>query len=1135
MGHNIAVRVAGNLLGKGRALGLRAKMVLGFGVLSAGILALLQLAHQYGIPFTAFEGEYQQHERLALQHLNFVADVKLQQLERWIAHRRDDVRALSDSSFVKAALAELSVALAREPGPTPAAARPQGEWSRLPVHGRLMAELFLAKQRHEPYSSIAIADARSGLILVSTTSEQIGASVAGQACFSDALHNAGLLVGATATDTANGRPMLQLARAVCEANVALGVAIFTIDPEQAIAPILKTGDELGKTGEAMLLDPDGRAATPPKFAAGSHALHHLFQGHDAVPIAEPVREGYGGTMARNDYRGTPCLETLRPLRVTPETCWRLMVKQDEAEIFAPLKESERFTLLLGLLGLGSILGLTVFAANRLAKPLRNLSRTSEEVRAGDLSARAEVPADNDEIGILAGTFNAMVERIQRSHEGLETEVRTRTAELQKANGALKTEVITRRKAERALQHERDNFRRLLGSMEDGVYVVNQGYDIEYVNPTIEREFGPVKGRRCFEYLHGRTEPCPWCKNGEIWQGRSVHWEWHSERTAKTYDLLDTPLIKEDGSLSKVEIFRDITERKQAQEALRRAKNELELKVRERTAELQSSNCALKAEIGERSRAQRNLARANQALTTLSGCNEILVRAATEAELLKRIVETIVQGRGYCCAWVGLLEHDREKNVRVAAHEGIASGCLPSVNFTWANSKAGQTPAGEAIRTARPVITRAAPGDSLQPCASKKAVDSGSVSSMALPLITAGQSLGVLMIFSGEPDAFQGDEICLLTELADDLAYGLQALRTRAQYSRAAMEIQKWMQVFQEAGWGVAVGSADGTTLEMVNPAYARMHGYTVEELTGRPIMDAYAPESREELQERIRIAHQRGCAMFEARHLRKDGSTFPVLVDISTVRDASGNIVHRVVYTEDITELKSLEARIVEVSEREQQRIGRDLHDGLCQQLTGVSYLTNVTREVIAEAMPEQAPVLDRIGQLLRDALNQAHGLAHGLHPVSPEPEALMAALRQLAEYFHQVYGITVRFECAPPVLVADNSAALHLYRIAQEAMNNAVKHGRASCILVKLISDGQSITLSVEDNGTGLRKPAGDSAHLAGSHKSGLGLETMRFRARSLGGTFKVRQGAQGGASVICTVPTQSAAKSLEVECPQN
>ncbi len=136
--------------------------------------------------------------------------------------------------------------------------------------------------------------------------------------------------------------------------------------------------------------------------------------------------------------------------------------------------------------------------------------------------------------------------------------------------------ITERKlAEEKINRERQNLRNILESMDDGVYIVNQDYDIQFINHIIEREFGAINGRKCYTYFHDRDDVCPWCKNPEVLAGKSVHWEWTSKR-GRTYDLFDTPLRNEDGSLSKLEFFHDITDRKQLADELRRAKEEAEV-------------------------------------------------------------------------------------------------------------------------------------------------------------------------------------------------------------------------------------------------------------------------------------------------------------------------------------------------------------------------------------------------------------------------------------------------------------------------------------------------------------------------------------------------------------------------------
>ena len=130
------------------------------------------------------------------------------------------------------------------------------------------------------------------------------------------------------------------------------------------------------------------------------------------------------------------------------------------------------------------------------------------------------------------------------------------------------DITQQKRSEESLRVERDNLHNIFESIEDGIFIVNQQYDIQYVNPVLVKDFGPYEGRNCYEYFHDRDEVCPWCKNQDVWSGKTVHWEWSSFKNDRTYDLMDTPLTLSDGSIGKLEIFRDITERKQSERELR---------------------------------------------------------------------------------------------------------------------------------------------------------------------------------------------------------------------------------------------------------------------------------------------------------------------------------------------------------------------------------------------------------------------------------------------------------------------------------------------------------------------------------------------------------------------------------------
>ncbi|MBU6401624.1 MAG: GAF domain-containing protein, partial [Verrucomicrobia bacterium] len=193
---------------------------------------------------------------------------------------------------------------------------------------------------------------------------------------------------------------------------------------------------------------------------------------------------------------------------------------------------------------------------------------------------------------------------------------------------------------------------------------------------------------------------------------------------------------------------------------------------------------------ERKRAEQQLRRLNRALTTLSRGNEVLVHAQAELELIAKVCQTIVEAGGYRLAWVGYAEPDEPKTVRPVAHYGFEEGYLETLHITWADVKRGRGPTGTAIRAGQPVICRNILTDPSFVPWRDEATKRGYASSIVLPLLTAGQTLGALSIYAVEPDAFDGEEAKLLLELADDLAYGITALRTRAERERAEAEIRR---------------------------------------------------------------------------------------------------------------------------------------------------------------------------------------------------------------------------------------------------------------------------------------------------------------------------------------------------------
>lgn len=211
-------------------------------------------------------------------------------------------------------------------------------------------------------------------------------------------------------------------------------------------------------------------------------------------------------------------------------------------------------------------------------------------------------------------------------------------------------------------------------------------------------------------------------------------------------------------------------------------------------------------------------------------------------------------------------------------------------------------------------------------------------------------------------------------------------------------------------------------------------------------------------------------------------------------------------------ERKRLEAEILEISEREQRRIGQDLHDGLTQHLRGIVYLHHVLHERLVRKSALEAADSAHIAQLLDQAADQARSLARGLFPVELAATGLMHALRALAATVEGIYQVSCRFVCPKSVLIHDNPTATHLYRIAQESLQNAVRHGKATRVVIALSAKDGAVTLCVKDNGQGFPQVLPETR--------GMGLEIMKYRAHTIGGQLSLKPDARTGTVLTCVLP---------------
>ena len=300
-----------------------------------------------------------------------------------------------------------------------------------------------------------------------------------------------------------------------------------------------------------------------------------------------------------------------------------------------------------------------------------------------------------------------------------------------------------------------------------------------------------------------------------------------------------------------------------------------------------------------------------------------------------------------------------------------------------------------------------------------------------------------------------------------------------------------------------------------------MLGYKERELVGKTIFEITHPG---DLAESKRLFHgivrKAEPYQLEKRYRRKDGSSLWVSVSASPLRDVEGKTQSAVSVVLDIGDQKKaqailedrargLEGEILAISDREQRRLGQELHDSLCQHLTAIAFMARSVALRLKKHRVIEVEHIDKIAELINDGVTEARTIARGLHPVEMEPPGLVTALAALVKQRH--WPVPCRLEADEEISVPDSTAALHLYRIAREAVINANKHARAREIIVRMRRSDKGIELSVIDDGIGIPAnfPAG----------SGMGFHIMEYRARSIGAQLEIKQVKPHGTRLTCYV----------------
>jgi len=435
---------------------------------------------------------------------------------------------------------------------------------------------------------------------------------------------------------------------------------------------------------------------------------------------------------------------------------------------------------------------------------------------------------------------------------------------------------------------------------------------------------------------------------------------------------------------------------------------------------------------------------------------------------------------------------------------------------------------------------------------KSAIRSEGIRAAAfIPLVSSRKLIGKFMTYYDAPHVFTDDELKLATTIATQLAQAIEhkhdeeALRESEARLRATVE---------QATAGVARWDTNGRIV-FANRTLCKMLGYPESELIGKSVADV---THRDDVKKNMRLFERmmRDGKPFkiEKRYVRKNGSFLWADVSASAVREPNGEAQSTVAVIVDITarkkveevlqrsnealeqlvdqrtkalrvinaELKDeierrkgLEGEILEISDREQQRLAQELHDGICQHLTAVAFMARSVALRLKNHRVIEVKDIEKIAELVNNAASDTRNLSRALHRFDVDAAGLVEALEDLVD--RQMWRTPCRLEVKPSFHLNDDTVAVNMYRIAREAVINANKHAQARQIVVKLERLRQrQIVLSVTDDGIGVSK--------ARNGARGLGFHIMNYRAGLMGGQLKVKSPKKGGTRVACYLPNKAA-----------
>jgi PAS domain S-box-containing protein len=756
------------------------------------------------------------------------------------------------------------------------------------------------------------------------------------------------------------------------------------------------------------------------------------------------------------------------------------------------------------------------------------------------------------------------------------ELRNRLARAEKGTAGYK-------RAEEELRRARDYFIDILGAMEDGLYISDDNFNTQYVNPALVKEFGPYQGRKCHEYFRGRDEPCPQCLKDEVFSGKVLHREWYSEKTGKVYELIDTPLKNFDGSISKMTIFRDVTERKRAEEAPRESEEKYRSLV-ENSPDF---------------------------ITILNREGDILFVNQTIPDLdVEKVIGTNVGD--YVLPEYRDLTNKKRNEVfssgKVCAFESKGAGPKGAISYyeTYVCPIFHGEKVVNVVSVARDITERKWAEEALRERENELLLTLDATADGIWKWNFKTDELffsdRYYRMLGYEPQEFPASyeswsDLIHPDDLEATLSVAEEYLETKPEFyenvfrlrtksgeyrwihsqarvvewdedgeavrmignhhditerKRAEDELKKFKTISDRANYGAAISDLEGNLI-YVNDAFAQMHGYEPAELMGRNLSVLHTEEQMPRVNELKKVLYQEGSySAEEVWHKTRNGDVFPTLMNATVITENEGTPLFMSATAIDITENKRMEEELQRTQKLESVGVlaGGIAHDfnNILQSLWGNIQLIQMDVEPESDTgllAIEAEKACTRARDLTRQLLTFARGGAPVMKTAS-----MGEMIRECCDF--SLRGSNVRCEFS----VADDLWAVEIDegQMSQVVQNLVINADQAmpegGVIRVSAenfvldaesrwrgppIDDGRYIKVSIVDRGTGISKehlPKVFDPYFTTKHKgSGLGLAIAYSIVKSHDGHLGVNSELGVGATFEIYLPASEAEVSVHLK----